>query len=616
MGLDLLDLIEADAVAALDLLRLVGVDSPADVTAAAFIGIVGQCPHRLNEALTVLEHRGWTVSPSSAFGGFDLVPPPTLPSLVAIEAGGEVLRDFFLWALCRTTGEDLLDGQLTTGSYDLHARHADSGGERRSRLPVLDPEEALALIRSAGSPLTRAAAVLQLLPSLRDRLVLTLRFGLEVESEAVISVLCDSDPAGAEFGDPSRAGAAEHQEAAMTTLRSTSERARRRIEDSLNSGHAGLLALVDGARSARLPRWASSVLADWTGAWKPSPRGWRRAESMARLIWMRGPESPEETLRQSLVPPTQLTEAEHGLWRWATEDEYRFPERFEVFGVAGPPDVVTAFLLRYVCWRQGRERPSRTTLGEVLLGLPPDRATGEQIGRGLTAARAALIGHLDRETKPPGPPRSDLMGGAATDWLLGRRRRGGERPRSTERERSDFSRDLRRRVGQAAPPPATRKTSKWQSLGARLVELLPPRWTLRPGAGLRLDLLGAGALASAELRGGDRVRLRIQPSEELDRLHPVVIRETAGQAHVIHPPDANLFPSLGEFPLADDGAREITVTLARHAGPHRYIVAFCPTDALVDPEAPTSTRWEWLRRGVEAGRVPAAEVWVVVRARP
>ncbi len=529
---------------------------------------------------------------------------------IAVEVGGEVLQEFFLWALCRVAGETLLDGRFPSGCYDLHARPDSPGSTRAGHMPVLDPEEALALLRGAASPLTRASTVLQLLPSLRDRLALTLRFGLELEPEVVISVLCDSDPEGAEFGSSVRADAAR-RESAMANLRSIFERSRRRIEDSLNGGHAGLLALVDGARSARLPPWASSVLADWTGAWRPTPLCWRRAESMARLVWMRGAERPAEVLRQSLVPPDQLAPARHALWRWAAEDEYRLPSRFEALSAAGSPEVVTAFLLRYVCWRHGRERPSRTTLGAVLLGLPPDRATGERVGRMLANARVDVIAHLERDPNHRGGPPDRRPFGI--DQILGRRKRG-IRPSTSPRERVDFSRSLRRRLSEALPTPAPDGAAwtAWQQLRDRVSRLLPPRWAVGSAAGPGLDLAPAPVLRGRAPGAGAKVRLQVASAEHLEPLRPVVIREARGRVSVLHPTAPDRFPTLGEFPASGADQREISVTLGPHPGPCRYILALVDRSFDVDWDAPEATRWEPLRRSVSAGEVPAGETWVMV----
>ena len=643
------EVFEDDAVGCFDLVQLLGLDPdvqsvseedelpPMSRAAYAAIGaflrlVAGS--ERLYDAVGGLIEEGWEVDVLS--GATDDLSFRSLPGTDPAEAWAralELLRPVCLWSTVRTTAEQLLAGSFLEGVTDLHAR-PDGVSAREGQLPTIPPDRLLHTIRSRYLSGGRGEPLLRVLPLLRDRISVTLDMAFELTAEGAVEVQCPSDPEAAELDGPEDETA---RKKAVNNHRIILSRSRQRIEDALIDGHPRLQALVTGARRAPLPERVEAVLGPRAG--ELSGRHLRRARAIARLIWLAGwPDGADrldEFLAESLgseAPKAALAAAETGLWRAVIETGLRPPAPWEALGHGGDARATTLFLLRYVTWVQGEDRPGLETLGAELTSAEPGREAGNRAAAIIGKVRRRLVEHLDSEASAPGPPPSAPAPPSARprppapapppagmfrglgSWPTAWRVPGVTASTGQLREEAREALRLRRQRSRPLSRASRQMARRLRGLKEGLDHLVAAaRWWL-PASAPRLALAPGGVLGDEEVRVGSRLEL-LAPVPDVDEgaLRPFVLVERDGDSEVLLPLASDAWPDLSEFPLRE-GRRAIAVVPEGPVGPRRFLLALVPEEHDIDWAAPPELRWEPLREAIEEGLVQASSASVEVLA--
>ncbi len=644
------EVFEDDAVGCFDLVQLLGLDpdepaagggdeggdlppmSQAAFTAiGAFLRLVAGS-ERLYDAVHGLIEEGWEVDVIS--GATDDLGFRSLPGTDPAEAWGqalELLRPVCLWSTVRTTAEQLLAGSFVEGATDLHAR-PDGVSARDGQLPTIRPDRLLHTIRARYLSEGRGEPLLSVLPLLRDRISVTLDMAFELTAEAAVEVQCPSDPEAGELGGP---GDEKARKKAVNNHRIILSRSRQRIEDALIEGHPRLQELVAGARRAPLPERFEAVLAERAGGL--SGRHLRRARSIARLVWLAGwPDGGDRLDRllaealEAEAPRAALVAAEIRLWHTVIEAGLSLPTPWQALGCGGDARATTLFLLRYVTWVQGEDRPGLETLGAELTSAEPGREAGNRAAAIVGEVRRRLVEHLDAEVAAPGPPSSTpappssrprpsapagpqpgMFRGMASwpsEWRLPEVTASTDRLREEAREALRLRRQLSRPLSRAGRLMARRLRGLKEGIDGLVAAA---RWWL-PATAPRLVLAPGGVLGDEEIRVGSRLEL-LAPGTEApeEQLRPFVLVEGDGGSEVLLPLAADAWPTLSEFP-SREGRRAITVVPEGPAGSRRFVLALVPDGHRVDWQAPSELRWEPLREAIEEGRIHACSTSVQI----
>ncbi len=628
----LLDVFEEDHVGVLVLIRLLGFlppevhEDPGNaepvelvmLAAETFAGLLERPPQRLLHALQDMRGAGWSISLERPDEGPSLRPPEG-SSGPAAEAAAAELRSAILWAVCLRTAAALLHQEPPPGSYDLHSR---AGGPAGAQLPTLDPEEVLAMLTTTASRLDQASAAVQLLPTLRSRLLLVLRSALELSAEEVVSVLCDGDPDGAELvsdvspRDPGGPARQIHRARcqAMGKIRVEQDRARQSIEDALNSGRQDLSLLLRLARQGNLPEGVERLLSEWSASYQASPRDRRRVRSMARLAWLKVGAAAEAVARLYLfVPLAELKASEERMWLWAAEGPYGFSDELQALSASGSAPRTTAFLLRYVTWVHAGDRPGRETLGSILFGTPRGREAGERASRELFRAREAILWRLSqgrpapRGPRPPAPPGPSNRVHPLVDRVRAGRAEHAAFRTSLRREldrRLEVSPDdgLALLMADSGPAP---EEGAWGARAWGWLEQRLPRWSVEGMPTFPLGLELAPMLGEAYQGPARRVILSLSPPADTWGWRPLVICRDDRGDRVVLPTHPGRWPRLDRFPFREGRAR---VAVHEEVGTLGWVILLVPPDVPIDWAAPAPQRWASVHEARAEGRLLAAKV--------
>ncbi len=126
-----------------------------------------------------------------------------------------------------------------------------------------------------------------------------------------------------------------------------------------------------------------------------------------------------------------------------------------------------------------------------------------------------------------------------------------------------------------------------------------------------MALGGDGPLG--HFRPGDHVGIRIAAPGDARDWRPVIVREAAGRAEVVHPTAADEWVSLNHWPAAR-GSHWVDIVVDTPPGDQRYVLILATAAVSVDWSAEPEVRWAALRADVEDGRVPAASLSLHVDA--
>jgi hypothetical protein len=324
------------------------------------------------------------------------------------------------------------------------------------------------------------------------------------------------------------------------------------------------------------------------------------------------------------APKAALVAAETGLWRAVIETGLQLPTPWEAFGLGGDARATTLFLLRYVTWVQGEDRPGLETLGAELTSAEPGREAGIRAAGIVEEVRRRLIRHLDSEATTSGPPAAPPAKPSARPrppaspsasrpvafrgagyWPM--TWRGPGVTASTGPLRAEAREALRTHHQRSRPLSRAGRlmARRLRGLKEGLDHLVAAaRWWL-PASAPRLALAPGGVLGDKEIRVGSRLELLAPaPDAPEDTLRPFVMEERGGGTEVLLPLAADAWPALSEFPIRD-GRRAIAVVPEGPAGPRRFLLALVPDGHPVDWAKPSELRWEPLRQAIEEGRVQA-----------
>ena len=114
---------------------------------------------------------------------------------------------------------------------------------------------------------------------------------------------------------------------------------------------------------------------------------------------------------------------------------------------------------------------------------------------------------------------------------------------------------------------------------------------------------------------GDHVGIRIAAPGDARRWRPVIVREAAGRAEVVHPTAPGEWVSLNHWPAAR-GSHWVDIVVDTPGGDQRYVLILAAEAVSVDWSAEPEVRWAALRADVEDGRVPAASLTLHVDTSP
>ena len=663
----LYDLFESDAVGVFDFFLLLGADPIRGRRAEQLWGagfgrrtsdaavlslrswLLFRGSQRLADAVDVLRSEGWLLRAVPVDGGPVFVSPEVEFAEEARARLLTALRPHILWAAVKT-GVVWLVGVEAAGPWtDLRGASADA--------PELAPTDAVAVVEELRAGTARAGRVLDLLTSVRDRMIAALDLALGLPGDEAVVALSPQDPAPFRHDPPDDLKALD---LARNNRRVRLFHLRARIDDGLLEGEGVLTDFVAWLRAQPLHPQVQSHLDRWADGIDPKGVEQRRVAAMARLVSMPG--AGAAILRRALFEGTA-------------------PRRGRALGPAGQQlagavaeaplepihDALTAprdgrdlvaFLWRHVTWSRGGERPGLETIGTAVGGAPPgDEAQVDAAAR-LHRARTSIARWLRDPAHVGGPGAgvssgvsgvsSGVSGGvsagastAAAPASTGASPKSSVAPASTGASpKSAAASGSKDGSAKAPTDSATERRALWPAEWAPLDSLEFERASLRAQtrdalaehrpwnpldavraglawvlpalrslAGLefapRLALAGA-VLGEEAPRVGDARTLVLRWDGDADAVGPVIVRSVGDRVEVVHPTNDDSVLPLSAFGA---GRFELPVVLAEPPGDHRYLIALAPLAFDWSADDP----FAGLREAVATGQVPAVEVELTVR---